>query len=461
MMNVFEHEHPLKLIDLQVNDKDVEESDDEEEEKDLVIQDEFVCPCKRCGQVITEYHKCILDDSCDYNLHKFCAELPTTLTHISRPHPLTLTKAYRYHWNCIHCGSKHKPYEVSLQNFSHQHELILVDTQCIDTLGPTSSKINSLIMCHNPMKKIQLLCNGCLRPITEMPFYQCGVNEEDEGCNFALHEWCTRLPTKDNHPGHPKHTLVLMSNVPHKFLNIFECDVCCLPCNGYAYGCNECKYYVDVTCGFMPEKITHKSHPNHLLLRVQGNSYEHRCLMCQSSLDDYSFSLGYYSYSEFQLGYSCSICDVYIHSECALLLPQTIRHTIDKHPMHLSYLPIENHKSEYFCEICENELNPHSSFYHCDECVQSVHSACAPLILRCETETYSGYGRSIYIFSNVKFGSIHKSNGHPHPLLFVQGIASDGRCSRCSQKLQYHMIFKCTKCEFVIHIYCYERLNNL
>lgn len=92
-MKVPEHEHPLKLVDLQVNNEDVEESDDEEE-KDLVVQDEFVCRCNRCDQDINVYYryyyKCIMDDSCDYSLHKFCAELPLMLKHMSHSHPLNL-----------------------------------------------------------------------------------------------------------------------------------------------------------------------------------------------------------------------------------------------------------------------------------------------------------------------------------------------------------------------------------
>jgi CRISPR/Cas system endoribonuclease Cas6 (RAMP superfamily) len=42
-----------------------------------------------------------------------------------------------------------------------------------------------------------------------------------------------------------------------------------------------------------------------------------------------------------------------------------LKHKYDKHPLSLSYLPIENHKNEYFCEICKEVLNPHESFYHC------------------------------------------------------------------------------------------------
>lgn len=264
-------------------------------------------------------------------------------------------------------------------------------------------------MLHNPMKKIELLCNGCLRPIMSMPFYKCA-----QSCGFALHEWCTRLPTSiENHPGHPKHPLILLPNVSNKFFSIFRCKVCKLDCNGFAYACVKCEYYVDVSCGFIPEKITHKAHPNHLLSRVKLDNYDSWCHICRRRMWEDYFS------------FSCSICDnIFMHIWCALLLPGTIRHKYDKHPMSLSYLPIENHKSEYFCEICEEPLNPHRSFYHCHKCVQSVHSDCAPLILRSEMADrhYSWNDKSIYKYVNVKFGSIHKTPSHPHPLSFTQGI---------------------------------------
>ncbi|PWA42857.1 protein kinase C-like, phorbol ester/diacylglycerol-binding domain, DC1, C1-like protein [Artemisia annua] len=148
--------------------------------------------------------------------------------------------------------------------------------------------------------------------------------------------------------------------------------------------------------------------------------------------------------------------------QCALLLPEKIRHKCDKHPMSLSYFPIENHKSEYFREICEEELNPHCAFYHCHECVWSVHSACASLILQSETDTYScfGYYNSIYLYVNVKFGKIHKTPGHQHPLSFTQGIASDGRCSMCGYPLRYLMIFKCPEFKYAIDYECCKDLNS-
>ncbi|KAL8256830.1 hypothetical protein R6Q59_028871 [Mikania micrantha] len=128
--------------------------------------------------------------------------------------------------------------------------------------------------------------------------------------------------------------------------------------------------------------------------------------------------------------------------------------------MKLSYFPIENHKSDYFCEICEKELNPEAAFYHCYECMQSMHTACAPSILCYETHmAYCYYVRiAINEFANVKFGSTYNNMSiHPHPLSFVQGIETDGRCTNCHDTLQYDMIFKCLDCEFAICHWCLKR----
>lgn len=295
------------------------------------------------------------------------------------------------------------------------------------------------------MKKIELLCNGCLKPITNMPFYKCA-----ESCDFVLHEWCTQLPDQvPNHPGHPQHSLVLLPNAPNKFYGMFKCVVCRLRCNGFVYSCVECDYHIDVNCAFIPDKIVHEAHPNHLIWRVQSRPSEKRCRSCVRSFDETGFS------------YSCRTCEFDLHPECALLLPQTIRHRFDKHPMKLSYFPIENHKSQYFCEVCEEEFDPEYWFYHCYDCVQSIHSACAPLILECRrAAAASRYPIRIYEFLNIKFGGIHNIEDHQHHVSFDQGIESDGDCIHCLSSLRYQLIFKCLQCKYVIHFDCCKSFNN-
>ncbi|KAF5758032.1 hypothetical protein HanXRQr2_Chr16g0724741 [Helianthus annuus] len=133
--------------------------------------------------------------------------------------------------------------------------------------------------------------------------------------------------------------------------------------------------------------------------------------------------------------------------------------------MKLSYFPIENHMSDYFCEVCERELNPEVSFYHCRECMQSMHTTCAPSIL--QYETYDDeYSRGVYEFVNVKFGGTYNNiEVHPHPLSFVQGIEDAGECAShyCHYiplRLQYSMIFKCLDCKFAVHYECCKRMSS-
>ncbi|KAJ9548218.1 hypothetical protein OSB04_020761 [Centaurea solstitialis] len=326
---------------------------------------------------------------------------------------------------------------TNLQHRSHQHPLILIDHD------DTKSKALISAFLHNPMKKIELLCNGCLRPITDMPFYKC-VNE----CDFVLHEWCTRLPYQVlDHPGHPQHPLLLLPNASHyNPLGVFRCDVCNLHCNGFVYSCVDCRFDVDVNCAFIPDKIVHEAHPNHLIWRVQSRSNEKCCRSCLRGFHKNGFS------------YSCPTCEFHLHPRCALFLPQTIRHVFDKHPMKLGYFPIENHRSLYFCEVCEKEFDPEFWFYHCYDCVQSIHSACFPVILDCRRAP--GYYLPVHEFLNIKFGGIHNIEDHSHPVSFDQGIEKDGDCDHCSYSLRYKMIFKCLECKYAVHFRCCNSLNS-
>ncbi|KAJ0680092.1 putative chromatin regulator PHD family [Helianthus annuus] len=327
----------------------------------------------------------------------------------------------------------------------HQHPLTLVDAGCRDITIPTSSRKKS-ISYHDPMKRIQLLCDVCVRPITSGPIYVC----DNEGqCNFVLHEWCSRLPAElKDHPAHRQHTLILHSKAPpHKFFGVFLCDACRLPCNGFAYCCMDCNnFIIDVHCAFLPKEITHTIHPNHLLSMVYHGDSDNRCRMCGYTYPSNSFD--------------CHTCnDFRLHIGCALFIPETTRNKCDKHPMKLSYFPIENHKSDYFCEVCERELNPEIPFYHCHECMQSMHTACAPSIL--QYETYDEYPTGVYEFVNVKFGGRYEnSKVHPHPLSFVQGIQDDGRCHEDGWRLQFQMIFKCLTCEFAVDYDCCRSMST-
>ncbi|KAL8261557.1 hypothetical protein R6Q59_025606 [Mikania micrantha] len=317
--------------------------------------------------------------------------------------------------------------------FSHEHPLVLFDTQ--------ESLLNKSVSLHDPVNRVQLLCDRCVRPITNIPFYKCFQHS----CDFVLHEWCTRLPSEIlEYHDHPEHTLFLLQKAPADFLGLFSCKICFLPCNGFAYGCRKCEYYVDVNCGFLPDGITHEAHPDHFLQRFKPLAHEliKDCKAC-------------FIFSGDIIGYYCPPCDYFLHNFCALLLPGTIRHRFDKHPLSLRYHPAENHASKYFCDICEDEFDPiYQWFYHCSTCASSMHTTCAPLKLQCEQSTYSVTNFPIFAYYNVKFGRRYKIRDHQHDVTFVQGINADGECMVCQQQLQYYMILKCFLCKYAIHTKC-------
>ncbi|KAJ0477526.1 putative chromatin regulator PHD family [Helianthus annuus] len=398
--------------------------------------------CRVCNGMFLFHlwnYKC---GKCLYYVHVDCATSKT---------PASLRKTYKNykeeeHRNLLNCpfqdeGDNLLKHHMSNQHegdifnhSSHQHPLILFDKQTSVGKKPVSL--------HDPMKRVQLLCDGCVKPIMTVPFYVC-CHYVDEQCCLVLHEWCAKLPSQiQDYFGHPEHPLVLLTKIPGKFFGVFECEVCKLDSNGFAYGCTTCRYYVDINCAFIPEEITHDSHPDHLILRVKSSSMEW-CNACRR---------GVYKNWIFR----CPSCDIYIDVQCALLLPRVIKHKLDKHTLSLRYEPAENHIEEYFCEICEDEFDPWRWFYHCTTCAQSMHTRCVPFILQCEQAT-NGYG-GVYKFLNVKFGGTLEIKDHPHHLSFVQGVVSDGNCSNCLRRLKYEMIFKCMECEFALHYKCASSL---
>ncbi|KAJ0865235.1 putative chromatin regulator PHD family [Helianthus annuus] len=292
------------------------------------------------------------------------------------------------------------------------------------------------------MDKDDAQCNACSIPIEKkMTFYKCKFN--GQGCNFLLHEWCTRLPPElKGYKYHQEHTLLLSTNESNEFAyNGFRCDVCKYTYNGFYYSCVQCNYKIDVWCAFIPEKIKHKSHPNHLLSSKDcyRSSEDNYCRMCLSGFG-----------KRREISFSCKRCGFHLHIGCAFLLPETIRHRYDKHPLSLAYSPIENHEGDYFCEVCEEELNPNACFYHCHECVQSIHTTCAPILIPQSKACLNG-GLEVVRYRYRKERGIYKPEYHPHRLSFLVGNGSHGPCIKCGKSFNFVYIFKCSECKFAIH----------
>nr|GEZ64329.1 hypothetical protein [Tanacetum cinerariifolium]GEZ64342.1 hypothetical protein [Tanacetum cinerariifolium] len=107
---------------------------------------------------------------------------------------------------------------------------------------------------------------------------------------------------------------------------------------------------------------------------------------------------------------------------CFLL---TVRHRYDKkHAFNLSYFPAENHVADYFCDICLVEMSTSTSILS------------------------SGAVTALKITHTLI------------DLSFVQGLASDGNCTRCERALRYKLIFKCSQCKFAIDYDCCKKLST-
>ncbi|KAL8242816.1 hypothetical protein R6Q59_013118 [Mikania micrantha] len=442
----FIHSHPLTLA------------------YSLSAPDESYLKCRVCRDRFYSHLWIYECDKCRYYVHVDCAtsKREPFMSIFQQPGTGKIHKNFKddEHPNLLHCPFDNesdnllkrymsnqidftsKLHDRDMLNHSgHQHPLILFNKQTSD-----GEKMVSL---HNPMKRIQLLCDGCVKPILTEPFYICNQHA-DEQCCFILHEWCAKLPLKvQDYPGHSEHTLFLLPKVPNKFFSVFICAICNLRSNGFAYGCMMCEYYVDINCAFIPEEITHDAHPGHLLYKVEPtNTISLPRKTCNACLDDIINRWGFH----------CPSCEYYIHVECALLLYRVIKHKCDKHPLSLRYEPVENHIShDYFCEICEYRLNPWAWFYHCTTCRQSTHTNCVPLIIQYEPATMilDFPTSSVYQFLNIKFGGTLKIKGHPHRLTFVQEIGNNGTCFECGSRwTQGEIIFKCLECKFTLHYRC-------
>ncbi|KAJ0488337.1 putative chromatin regulator PHD family [Helianthus annuus] len=403
-------------------------------------QAKFYPKCRVCDKSFSGYenlwvYKC---EKCRYYTHFGCAYLRSkksqeaasriTPERYEDDHDVLRLPVSEQNYNKVRdFFFKERNYESSITHHSHHHPLILVDAQCNDITTMTQNDAR---------------CNACLIPIEKkMTFYKCKFN--GQGCNFVLHEWCTRLPPElKGHEYHQEHTLLLLPKAGHEFL-WFYCSFCDDLCNGFAYSCVQCDWKIDVWCAFTREKIKHKSHPNHLLSSHYGynrSGEDGYCRMCLSGFIDNN-----------EISFSCGQCGFHLHVGCALLLPETIRHRYDKHPLSLAYSPVENHEGDYFCEVCEEELNPNACFYHCHECVQSIHTTCAPLIPQSKPYLYGGLR---VLWKRVKMGGIYKTEYHPHPLSFLIGTTSDGRCTKCGKRFYYDNTLKCSECKFAIHVFC-------
>ncbi|PIN03183.1 hypothetical protein CDL12_24295 [Handroanthus impetiginosus] len=316
----------------------------------------------------------------------------------------------------------------------HKHPLSLIKVDDDDDNGKNEMKV----------------CDLCITPILSPPYYSCA------DCKYFVHLTCYFLPKTisdddplcEYRPRHcQNHKLTLYASSEDKqFLfcwtssscssedgdkSLLFCRMCEKLTTGIVYSCQACDMMIDVKCASLPTIIKHASHPSHKLIkRVPGKGF--LCVGCYG-----------YIWSDLDIAYCCgnNVCyDFWIHTGCAML-PPSIKHRWDKHPLLLTFDASMDHPSDFYCEACEEEMHPKRGMYHCRECDQSFHTYCLP---------ESGEHRNIKFGRQFEFGDLH-----PHPLTY-NIVSLKYTCDRCGRIAYEKPGFECanSNCNYALCEYC-------
>ncbi|EOA21998.1 hypothetical protein CARUB_v10002509mg [Capsella rubella] len=219
--------------------------------------------------------------------------------------------------------------ENTIQHFSHQEHYLRLH-------------VNGVLFDDNKR------CSACSHPICLHSFYGC------MDCDFILHQNCAGFLRMKWHVLYNER-LTLVTNEA----KIFECHACGKLSNGFRYQ-HENRVF-DVRCGSFSEPFVHPSHPDHPLYYISGdeiktcngcNMWHSRVLNCVE--DGCTFSLCF---------------------QCAIL-PQVVKHRVEDHPLSLCYGEDEEANGIYWCDICEEEVDPETWFYTCKDHQASLHTKC-------------------------------------------------------------------------------------
>ncbi|KAL5718109.1 hypothetical protein ACHQM5_011047 [Ranunculus cassubicifolius] len=170
-------------------------------------------------------------------------------------------------------------YDSSIQHFSHEHQLQLLNIK--------DQPILSLVPCA-----------GCNVNPSEW-VYVC------KPCNFFLDIPCSQNPKVINHPADPNHTFTLLAK-PAYPCGEFRCDACGNNGYGFCYNCSICGLDIHTICATMPSTVTHQAHPHRLNLEFSPPypNKEFHCAFCHRDGSN-------------QWIYCCIPCDFGGHINCA------------------------------------------------------------------------------------------------------------------------------------------------
>ncbi|KAH0901296.1 hypothetical protein HID58_040799 [Brassica napus] len=332
--------------------------------------------CRICGKELRwKFYHCSI---CKFSVDVDCVRDPSPLAILfpkAHEHQLSLTPR-KISFDCDACGmaGDRSPY-------SCQQCYFMIHQSCIDL--PEIINVNRHE--HRLSRRLHLslgswVCRFCHKNVDwSYGAYSCSICP-----NYVIHSKCAirsdvwdKLELKGipEEPGDIEPFKVIDENLichfSHKehYLQFNEegiisggsirCEACVLPIYSQAfYSCyTDFKYCsIDVKCAMLSESIIHESHP--CTLYYITNTYI-KCASCNEG--------GCRSFS-------CDDCSFGLHERCAVL-PKTIQHWYDEHLIFLCYNK-NKRGGEYWCDICEEQIDTMIWFYTCDSCCVTFHTEC-------------------------------------------------------------------------------------
>ena len=230
-LDEIQHEHPLTHVDLQLMYQDYDEYDEDIDDHDLITMQKFKCMCHRCGIGIDWYHRYYYKCSsiaCNYSLHKFCAEISTSLRFSAHPYHILILKKRTTSWRCGACLTEHQDgicYHCSICDYA-------IDLRCATFLEQKTV--------HHPahphsltsvtIDPILSTCFACGKE-HEGNFYHCNTCD-----NFIVNVHCLSLPIKLSDESLHSHMLTLSNSFSDQLSGF----------GNWLYKCSKCTFKVHI-----------------------------------------------------------------------------------------------------------------------------------------------------------------------------------------------------------------------
>ncbi|KAL3737940.1 hypothetical protein ACJRO7_019462 [Eucalyptus globulus] len=385
--------------------------------------------CRACERrCLTNTYYC---GSCQFFIHKPCAELQQELHHPAHLHTLKLcpTVDDDAGLSCDFCGEIFHGFVYQCNEC--QFHLDVICAQQLPSSETRGQKQTDHFGHRHPLTlrlrddeddifKCRACDERCLGPV-----YGC------EQCKYFLHESCAELPLERGHFYHEQHPLKLQVAKYH------NCALCGNRIEGYTYRCEQCDFDLDVLCAQMTSMRPGEGRVTRPRKKVEDIKKQHFChehvlTGSEKSEEDRVFCSGCKKQCS-GLTYACDTCKFYLHEACSEL-PREYEHFF--HPLHK--LTLQNSHSGVYCRACEKKCRGFT--FSCKECNFHLDVVCAMKVEKVTRDP------ACYI--------PHFSHGHP---LKITDEEWNTTCLACSkQRLDSGLIYGCKKCRVWLHKSCAE-----